>query len=208
MDLLSTVAEMFGTNQRIAGAQGVPTDEVRGAAGLRRLMAPEALGGLADALFGGPMAQAPDGGATLWAHYQKRVREDNLDDPQYEGGAFSPPAERAERLIRTLIFAARAAGHLDGDCQEMIHDRIRALRLGEQADRIVSAAMNEPADAGLVAKGVMDEEEALQLFVLSCTALSDGTQRKREYLAKLASALSLPDDVRDDIMVKTGVNAP
>lgn len=209
MDILSTIAGMFGTNQRTAGAQGIPTDGAQGVEGLQELLGPAALGGLAGVLFGGKgMSSAlkgaalAGGGALLWNHYKKRVREANVDDPQYEGGVFSPPAERGERLIRALIYAARADGHIGLDEQERIRLKLNELGLGQQADRIISAAMNEPINPSIIANGVMDEEEALQVFTLSCSALTIDNHMERGYLMDLAAALHLPDDVRDDIMGK------
>lgn len=215
MDLLSTIAGMFGTNQRIAGAQGVPTDDAQGVEGLRELLGPAALGGLAGVLFGGKGgisaalkgAALAGGGTLLWKHYKNRFREDNGENPQFEGGAFSPPAERGERLIRALIYAARADGRIDESEQDRIREQLAKLGLGKQTDRIVSAAMNEPVDPRTIAAGVMDEEEALQLFTLSCSALSIDSQMEKGYLLDLASALHLPDDVRDDIMNKVGASS-
>ncbi|MCD8351702.1 MAG: DUF533 domain-containing protein [Planctomycetaceae bacterium] len=208
MDLLQTIAGMFGTNQRTAGAQGVPNDDAQGIEGLKELLGPTALGGLAGVLFGGKGgamkgAALAGAGTLLWNHYKKRFREENTDDPQYEGGAFSPPAERGERMIRALIYAARADGHVDQDEQDKLQAAIQSLNLGKQADRIVSAAMNEPVDPATVAKGIMDEEEALQIFTLSCSALTIDNFMEKSYLRGLADALHIPEDVRDDIMTKT-----
>lgn len=209
MDLLQAVTSMFGTNQSVAGAQGTPTDNAQGADGLHKLLGPAALGGLAGILFGGKGiggaikgALVGGGGAYLWDEYKKRFREDNASDPQFQGGAASAPAERAQRIIRAMIYAAKADGRIDDKEKAGINEKIKALGIGQQAQQIVDAAMIEPLEPARVAEGVMDEEEALQLFTLSVASIKIDNFMEQSYIGGLASALHIPNDVRDQIIQK------
>lgn len=206
MDLLENISRLFGTNQNTAGAQGSPVTDIAGPDGLQQLLGPAALGGLAGLLLGGKGisgaikgAIVGGGGAFLWNQYKAKFREKNVAEPQFQGGAVSAPAERTERMIRAIIYAAKADGHIDDQEQDNITKQVQAMKLGEAAQRIVSAAMSEPLDANAVASGVMDEEEALQLFTVSCAAVNIDNSMERNYIDTLAVALHIPRDVARDI---------
>lgn len=206
MDLLQTISGIFGTNQHVAGAQGNPVDGAQGVDGLQKLLGPAALGSLAGVLFGGKGigsaikgALVGGGGAYLWDKYKDRFREHNSNDPQFQGSTASRPAERAERVIRAMIYAAKADGHIDDDEKSRIIKQLQGMSLGQQGQEIVNAAMNEPLDPTMVAKGVTDEEEALQLFTLSCAAINIDNFLEKNYLDALATALHIPNDVKSDI---------
>jgi len=209
MDLLENISRLFGTNQNTAGAQGSPVTDIAGADGLEQLLAPAALGGLAALLLGGKGisgaikgAIVGGGGAFLWNQYKAKFREKNGADPQFQGGAVSAPAERTERMIRAMIYAAKADGHIDEEEHDKIAKQVQAMKLGESAQRIVSAAMSEPLDASAIADGVMDEEEALQLFTVSCAAVNIDNSLERNYIDTLSIALRIPKDVAKDIETK------
>lgn len=208
MDLLQTISSMFGTNQHVAGAQGNPVDGAQGLEGLQKLLGPAALGGLAGALFGGKGAlgsalkgaMVAGGGAYLWDKYKDRFREHNVDEPQFQGGSTtSRPAERAERMIRAMIYAAKADGHIDDTEKAKIIQQLKTMNLGQHGQEIVNKALQEPLDPVVVAKGVTDEEEALQLFALSCAAITLDNALEKNYIDSLAQALYIPNDIKVDI---------
>lgn len=207
MDFLQTISSMFGTNQHVAGAQGNPVNEAQGLEGLQKLLGPAALGGLAGALFGGKGAiggalkgaMVASGGAYLWDKYKDRFREHNVDEPQFQGSTSSRPAERAERMIRAMIYAAKADGHIDDSEKEKILQQIKSMNLGQQGQEIVNKALQEPLDPRVVAKGVTDEEEALQVFALSCAVISLDNALEKNYIDSLAHALYIPDDLKVDL---------
>lgn len=215
MDLLQQISSMFGTNQHVAGAQGNPTDGAQGMEGLQKLLGPAALGGLAGMLLGGKGlssalkgAIAVGGGSYLWDKYKDRFRQHNANDPQFQGSTASAPAERAARMIRAMIFAAKADGHIDEDEKTKILAQIKNMNLGQQGQEIVNAAMAEPLDAAAIAKGVTDEEEALQLFTLSCAAINVDNYMEKNYVDSLAKSLHIPDDIKNDLMARLQGKTP
>lgn len=207
MDLLQTISGLFGTNQHVAGAQGNPVDGAQGLEGLQKLLGPAALGGLAGALFGkksitGALkgAMVASGGAYLWDKYKDRFREYNAEEPQFQGGSTtSRPAERAERMIRAMIYAAKADGHIDDLEKTKIVAQIKQMNLGQQGQEVVNKALQDPLDPTEIARGVTDEEEALQLFALSCASISLDNALEKNYIDSLAQALYIPNDIKTDI---------
>lgn len=51
----------------------------------------------------------------------------------------------------------------------------------------------------LLAAGVKNEEEALELYFLSCAAIDPDHFMERSYLSALGDALKIPQDVREGI---------
>ncbi len=209
MDILRDIAGMFGTTQLTPGAQGSPSTDIKGAEGLNKLLGPAALGGIAGVLLGGKGigglikgALVGGGGAYLWDQYKKRFREDNSGNPQFQTGTISPGGERAERAIKAMIFAARADGTIDQQERDNIMQKLNAMNLGREGQQVVQAAMSANVDPNTVARGVMDEEEALQLFTLTCSIVNSDNFMEKQYLDGLAEALHIPADVKSDIESK------
>jgi uncharacterized membrane protein YebE (DUF533 family) len=59
--------------------------------------------------------------------------------------------------------------------------------------------MNRPLDPQWLAADVKNEEEALELYFLSCAAIDVDHFMERSYLSALGDALKIPQDVRDGI---------
>lgn len=138
-------------------------------------------------------------GSMLWNKLTQRVGETNAAaNPQY-GRTQSTPDAQAERMIRALVFAAKADGHIDADEQAAINNQIRSLNIGPEGEALVQKAMNEPLDPNLVANGVRDPQEALQIYTLSNAVIDTDQFMERAYLDGLAKALGIPDDVRAQV---------
>ncbi|WP_065649115.1 tellurite resistance TerB family protein [Pantoea eucrina] len=185
----------------------------RKASGLGDLLGPGALGGLAGLLagskssrklltkFGGKALLLGGGaaaGALLWNKYKDRIRT-VYQPASGTGGQQTPPDQRAERLITALVFAAKSDGHIDEAEQAAIEKNIQQAGYGEQAERVIKQAIARPLDPQWLAAGVKNEEEALELYVLSCAAIDVDHFMERSYLAALGDALAIPQDVRDGV---------
>jgi len=59
--------------------------------------------------------------------------------------------------------------------------------------------MQRPLDPEWLAADVKNEEEALELYFLSCAAIDVDHFMERSYLSALGDALKIPQDVRDGI---------
>jgi len=63
----------------------------------------------------------------------------------------------------------------------------------------VAQAIEQPLDPQRLAQGVKNEEEALELYFLSCAAIDIDHFMERSYLNALGDALKIPQDVREGI---------
>ena len=184
-----------------------------GEQGLSKLLVPGALGGLAGLLVAnkssrkllakyGTGALLAGGGAiagtVLWNKYKDRVRAAHRDEPHY-GEHTSPLDLRTERLILALVFAAKSDGHIDDNERAAIEQQMREAGVEEQGRTLVAQAIEQPLDPQRLALSVKNEEEALELYFLSCAAIDIDHFMERSYLNALGDALKIPQDVREGI---------
>ncbi|AOP42157.2 tellurite resistance TerB family protein [Edwardsiella piscicida] len=192
-----------------------------GGDGLGKLLAPAALGGLAGVLLGNKSVRKQAGklgknalllgggaaiGALLWNKYRERVRETHRDEPQY-GQRSAQPDARARRLVQALVFAAKSDGHIDAREQQAIDDALTRLALGDEAREWVRQALDRPLDPHLLSREVQDEEEALEIYAVSCTVIDIDHFMERSYLDALAQALGIPSDVAQGLERNIGAGS-
>ncbi|ELT9932937.1 tellurite resistance TerB family protein [Escherichia coli] len=191
--------------------------------GLGKLLVPGALGGLAGLLVAnksarklltkyGTNALLVGGGAVagtvlwnkyvagtvLWNKYKDKIRAAHQDEPQF-GAQSTPLDERTERLILALVFAAKSDGHIDAKERAAIDQQLREAGVEEQGRVLIEQAIEQPLDPQRLATGVRNEEEALEIYFLSCAAIDIDHFMERSYLNALGDALKIPQDVRDGI---------
>lgn len=203
---------MHNLLQQLQSLIGKPSQG--GSAGkIQDMLAPGALGGLAGMLiaskksrkllteYGGKALIVGGGaaaGALLWNKYKQRVREAHQHDTGY-GEAQTPADQRAERLITALVFAAKSDGHIDEQERAAIEQRIQASGYGAETGALFTQAVQRPLDPGWLAAGVKNEDEALELYFISCAAIDIDHFMERSYLNALGDALNIPQDVRSGI---------
>lgn len=64
---------------------------------------------------------------------------------------------------------------------------------------LVAQAIEQPLEPQRLAQSVKNEEEALELYFLSCAAIDIDHFMERSYLNALGDALKIPQDVREGI---------
>ncbi|EPW3922281.1 tellurite resistance TerB family protein [Enterobacter sichuanensis] len=195
--------------QSLLGQKTASSGEQR----LSNLLVPGALGGLAGLLVAnkssrkllakyGTGALLAGGGAiagtVLWNKYKDRVRTAHKDEPQY-GEHTSPLDLRTERLILALVFAAKSDGHIDDKERAAIEQQLHEAGVEEKGRALVAQAIEHPLDPQRLAQSVKNEEEALELYFLSCAAIDIDHFMERSYLNALGDALKIPQDVREGI---------
>ncbi|MDU6432170.1 MAG: DUF533 domain-containing protein [Pantoea sp.] len=188
-------------------------DHSGGNGGLNEMLAPGALGGLAGLLiaskksrkllteYGGKALIIGGGaaaGAVLWNKYKQRVRDTHQHEAGF-GELQTPADQRAERLVTALVFAAKSDGHIDDRERAAIERTIHESGYGQAAEALIQQAINRPLDPAWLAADVKNEDEALELYFLSCVAIDIDHFMERSYLTALGDALKIPQDVRDGI---------
>lgn len=126
------------------------------------------------------------------------MRTAHQGEPHY-GEHVSPLDIRTERLILALVFAAKSDGHIDSIERAAIEQQMREAGVEEQGRALVAQAIEQPLDPQRLAQSVKNEEEALELYFLSCAAIDVDHFMERSYLNALGDALKIPQDVREGI---------
>jgi len=99
-------------------------------------------------------------------------------------------------LIRAMISAAKADGHIDADEQARIEQQIAALEIGAEEQQFLVEQLNAASDPIAIARLSESEEQAAEIYLISLLALDLDTPEERRYLDRLGDALLLPEELR------------
>lgn len=125
-----------------------------------------------------------------------------------------PPTQSGARedlgrtLLQAMIAAARADGRLDGAERRVLFERIAALDLPEPDRAELFAALERPVDVQVLVGAATTQERAVELYTASLLAIEVDTPAERGYLAMLAGALGLPDELVAHVHREAGVPSP
>ncbi|MEO1092724.1 MAG: tellurite resistance TerB family protein [Pseudomonadota bacterium] len=116
------------------------------------------------------------------------------------GTPFLPeaPAEQdllGRALLRAMIAAAKADGHIDADEQRRIFGHIDQLELDADDKAFVFEELSKPLDVAAVAEPATTPEMASEIYAASLLAIDADGPAERGYLAMLAARLNLPADL-------------
>lgn len=158
----------------------------KAAGGLVGLGGAAALGALAYRAFqnhrAGSAAPAPAAQDALPAPFQ-------LDAPAAGGEPFGLT------LVRAMIAAAKADGHIDPAEQQRIFDAVERMELDAEAKGFVFDAMRAPADPAAIAAAAATPEQAAQIYLASRMAIDLDHAGERAWLEALTHRLNLAPDL-------------
>jgi uncharacterized membrane protein YebE (DUF533 family) len=159
-------------------------------------------------------------GYTAWRRYQEdRSRgaaplEGAPSAATLPAAFLPPPAEREARddlgrtLLEAMIAAARADGKLDGLERRSLFEHVAKLDLPESERAELYAALEQPPDVQRLVAAATTQERAVEIYAASLLAIEVDTPAERGYLAMLAAALGLPDELVARIHREAGVPDP
>jgi uncharacterized membrane protein YebE (DUF533 family) len=139
-----------------------------------------------------------------WQNWQqdKRVtRADGADDltPAPRESAFDPANGSAAdgspfalALVRAMIAAAKADGHIDAEEQRALFQRIETLGLDAEAKAFVFDELSRPTNLDAIAALPRNQEQATEIWLASRLAIDPDDAREQAYLAALGAKLKLP----------------
>jgi uncharacterized membrane protein YebE (DUF533 family) len=118
--------------------------------------------------------------------------------PAPSGTPFSPSTESgqqklARHLLRAMIAAAKADGHIDAQEQTRIFAEMDKLPLAADDKAFVMDELRAKLDIDAVAGAAETPEEAAEIYTASLLAIDIDNAAERGYLAMLAARLKLDD---------------
>lgn len=191
---LQKLSERMGLGNLMGGAGGGqnPLSSVMDGLGQSQAAGAAGLGGLMAAMQGAASASGQ--------------QADQMVEAMFGGTpAAEAMEENAKLMLRAMIQAAKADGEIDAEERAKILDQLGEVSPEERA--FVEAELAAPLDIQGLAQDTSDAMKA-QVYATSLMAIEVDKQAEAAYLAQLAAALGLPDEVRDRMHVAMGVPVP
>lgn len=146
-----------------------------------------------------------------WQEYQRRSGAPASAPPSGEPPRMLPaPAEKAFDLssntaadgsdfrlaiLRAMIAAAKADGHVDAAEQERIFARVEEAGMSAEEKGFVFDELRKPLDLDAIAALAANEAQASEVWLASRLAVDPDDIREKAYLDALGARLKLPADL-------------
>ncbi len=128
----------------------------------------------------------------MYNHWQQK--DDTAASPGLLAAPEQPPVLSSAVLLRAMVAAAKADGHVDAQELAVIRNKLAELHLEQDANELLLGELVRPTTASEVAalaKG--DPKAALEIYLVSALVADQGNTAEQLYLSDLQAALNLPD---------------
>jgi len=98
-------------------------------------------------------------------------------------------------MVRAMIGAAKADGHIDAGEQRRIFDQVERFGFDAASKALVFDALAKPLDLAEVATAARTPEQRAELYVACRMVIDPDEPAERSYLEALAFRLALPKDL-------------
>lgn len=126
-----------------------------------------------------------------------------LAPPPANSGFAADPAETSEdfalALVRAMIAAAKADGHIDATERAAIVGKLSEDGLDAEEMAFLQKELEEPVDLDRIVAAAKTEEQKVELYTASRLAVDADNRAERGYLDQLAGRLGLPDALVEHI---------
>ncbi len=122
-------------------------------------------------------------------HSGKSVEETASAD-QLEGEA---AGNRSLTLLRAMIAAAKADGHINEGELETIQKQLSTMSLDGDTLEFLQAELTKPVSAAEIASAADSPNAAAEIYLVSRIIIDDSNAQEKAYLAELAKQLKLKD---------------
>ena len=140
---------------------------------------------------------------TQQAQQQQQVAQQLPQQPAHQalpmppaGTGFIPQTPEAEEtlaraLLRAMVAAAKADGHVDSAEQTRIFERMGSMPLSNDDKAFVMDELRAPLDIDAVAAGASNPQEAAEIYAASLLAIDPDGPAEKGYLGMLGARLKL-----------------
>lgn len=172
-----------------------------------------AIGGLAYKAYQNYQAGKNPSEAVPEAEAQPPLLPPPADTGFHPAQAPQGETEFALMLVRAMIAAAKADGHIDDQERARISDKLALSGIGSEAEQFLLAEIDAPLDFDALAASAQTDEQRLEIYTASRLAIEPDSRAERGYLDMLAGRLNLPDALVDHVeatvtAAKSGPAAP
>lgn len=107
--------------------------------------------------------------------------------------------EFALALVRAMVAAARADGHIDDEERRRIADRLKLSGIGTEEEGFLLTELERPVDLDALVAAAKTDAQKVELYTASRLAIDPRSRAERGYLDMLAGRLKLPDALIDHV---------
>ncbi len=102
-------------------------------------------------------------------------------------------------LVRAMIAAAKADGHIDAREQTSLFQRIETLGLDAESKAFVFDELSRPTDLNVIATLARGPEQAAEIWLVSRLSVDPDDAREKAYLSALGAKLNLPPQLLEHL---------
>lgn len=102
-------------------------------------------------------------------------------------------------LIKAMVAAAKADGHIDETEQQRIFDAINKMDLSTELKVLMFDLLSKPITVSEIALGAVNLEQKAELYLVSCMVIDPDHPAERAHLAELVEVLNLPDGLVEQL---------
>lgn len=124
-----------------------------------------------------------------WSQDQVETKASSVDVMLSE---LAPLKTDQEILMKAMIFAAKADGHVDIDERAAITQWLQQNGMTHDVEALISRWLDEPLNPHVIANAVDGLEQASEVYLVSLLVIDVDHFLERAYLDALADALALP----------------
>ena len=144
-------------------------------------------------------------GGIGWKAYQNWKNEKEVDNNSAKEAATearTPPInkmneeeanQRSQILLRAMIAAAKADGHINNKEIAAIEEQIEKLKLSGDVASLLKDEIAKPLEVKDIAALAEDQAMAAEIYLVSAVITDKENSMERDYLEALAAAMELPD---------------
>lgn len=103
------------------------------------------------------------------------------------------------QLIKSMIAAAKADGHIDAAEQQHIFNAVREMGVSAEVKGIVFDLLQQPITVEELVTGTETIEQKSEIYLASCLVIDPDQPSEQVHLDRLASALGLPEGLAEQL---------
>ena len=96
-------------------------------------------------------------------------------------------------LIRAMIAASRADGHIDSEEQQRIFAAVDKMNLSSEHKGVIFDSLQQDFTVHQLAEEIQNDEQKMEIYLASCLVTDISDEAVRAHLDSLAITLQLPD---------------
>lgn len=103
------------------------------------------------------------------------------------------------QLIKSMIAAAKADGHIDAVEQQRIFQAVEDMELSTEDKGIIFDLLQQPVTVEELARGADSIEQQSEIYLAACLAINPDHPSEQAYLGRLESTLGLPEGLAEQL---------